>query len=71
MDNVKNDTATAAFKITANSWGDKKTKLKNKFNQLTDTDLSFVEGQEKELAVRLQAKLGKSEADVQKLLQEL
>ena len=71
MDNVKNDTTTAPFKITAGNWGDKKTKLKNKFSQLTDTDLSFVEGQDKELAVRLQAKLGKNEAEVQKLLMEI
>lgn len=62
---------TSPFKITANDWGAKKTKLKNKFSQLSDTDLSFVEGQEKELAARLQSKLGKSEADVQKLLHEL
>jgi hypothetical protein len=71
MENTRTDMSTIPFKITANDWGDKKTKLKNKFSQLSDTDLSFVQGQEKELAVRLQSKLGKSEAEVQKLLHEL
>lgn len=71
MDNVKTDKPTTTFKITPNTWGDKKTKLRNKFSQLTDTDLHYVEGKESELTARLQTKLGKSEADVQKLITEL
>ena len=70
MENVKNDATTAPFKIITNTWGDKKTKLKNKFSQLNDTDLHFVEGKESELTARLQTKLNKSEADVQKLITE-
>ena len=71
MENTRTDMTTNPFKITANDWGVKKTKLKKMFSQLSDTDLSFVQGQEKELAVRLQSKLGKSEDEVQKLLHEL
>jgi hypothetical protein len=75
MDNVKT-TETAAvptyeFKIPVNTWGDKKTKLQNKYPQLSNTDLNFVEGQEVELVGRLRSKLNKSEADVQKLLTEI
>lgn len=71
MDTVKTTNPTNLFKITANTWGDKKTKLKNKFSQLNDADLHFVEGKESELTARLQTKLSKSEADVQKLIAEI
>lgn len=69
METVKTETTT--FKITANTWGDKKTKLKNKFSQLNDTDLLFEEGKEGELTTRLKSKLNKSEAEVQKLISEI
>lgn len=69
METVKTDTTT--FKITTNTWGDKKTKLKNKFSQLNDTDLHFDEGKEGELTARLKSKLNKSEAEVQKLISEI
>jgi uncharacterized protein YjbJ (UPF0337 family) len=71
MENVKNNIPTAPFKIAINTWGDKKTKLKNTFSQLSDTDLHFAEGKESELTARLQTKLNKSEADVQKLINAL
>lgn len=68
---METNTPTSPFKIAANTWGDKKTKLKNKFSQLSDTDLHFVEGQESELTARLRTKLNKSEAEVQQLITEL
>ena len=71
MDTVKTDNPTTTFKITANTWGDKKTKLKNKFTQLNDADLHYEEGKENELTARLRTKLNKSEADVQQLITEL
>jgi uncharacterized protein YjbJ (UPF0337 family) len=72
MDNVKTEVIpTTTFTIAAGTWGDKKTKLKNKFSQLTDEDLTFAEGKEGELISRLQTKLNKSEAEVQKLITEL
>lgn len=71
MDTVKTDSPTSTFKITANTWGDKKTKLKNKFSQLTDADLQFEEGKENELTARLKTKLNKSEEEVQKLITEI
>lgn len=71
MDNPKTNDTKNPFKIIATTWGDKKTKLKNKFSQLKDTDLHFEEGKEGELTARLQTKLSKSEADVQKLISEI
>ena len=72
MESVKTPAApTTTFKIAPNSWGDKKTKLKNKYVQLNDADLHFDEGKESELTGRLQTKLNKSEAEVQKLITEL
>ncbi len=72
METVKTaEVPTTEFKIAPNSWGDKKTKLKNKFIQLNDADLHYDEGKESELTARLQAKLNKSEAEVQKLITEL
>jgi hypothetical protein len=70
METVKTDNPTA-FKIAPNTWGDKKIKLKNKYIQLNDADLHFDAGKENELTSRLQTKLNKSEAEVQKLIAEL
>jgi hypothetical protein len=71
MDTVKTSTATIPFTIAKNTWGDKKTKLKNKFSNLNDTDLHFEDGKESELTARLQTKLNKSEVEVQELINAL
>jgi uncharacterized protein YjbJ (UPF0337 family) len=42
------------------TWNEAKGKLKQKYGELTDDDLSYVEGQEDELLGRLQKKVGKS-----------
>lgn len=39
-------------------WNDRKTKLKLKFNSLTDEDLYYYEGKEKEMIESLGYKLG-------------
>src|SRR5438067_10219737 len=46
------------------SWNEVKGKLKQKYGQLTDDDLSFAEGEEDELLGRLQRRLGKSKEDL-------
>ena len=46
------------------SWNEVKGKLKQKYGQLTDDDLSFAEGREDELLGRLQRRLGKSKEDL-------
>lgn len=53
------------------NWTEAKGKLKQKFATLTDDDLLFVEGKEDELEGRLQAKLGKTKAEIKKIISEL
>ena len=48
-----------------------KGKLKQKYAQLTDDDLTFAEGKDDELMGRLQQKLGKSKEDLRKEIQNL
>jgi uncharacterized protein YjbJ (UPF0337 family) len=48
-----------------------KGKLKQKYAQLTDNDLTFAEGKDEELLGRLQQKLGKSKEDLRKELENL
>lgn len=53
------------------TWNEIKGKLKQKYGDLTDDDLTYTEGQEDELLGRLQQKLGKSKEEVKKLIDEL
>ncbi len=53
------------------NWSEVKGKLKQKYAELTDDDLMYVEGKKDELMGRLEAKLGKSKAEFQKLISEL
>lgn len=53
------------------SWNEVKGKLKQKFANLTDSDVLLVEGKKEELLGRLQIKLGKSKAEIEKLISEL
>ena len=53
------------------SWNKIKGKLKQKYAQLTDDDLLFVEGKGEELLGRLQATLGLSKAALLDLLHEM
>ena len=51
-------------------WNQVKERLKRKYNMLTDEDLMFRLGKEGELIIRLQRKLGKSRADVMRMIGE-
>ena len=53
------------------NWNETKGKLKQKFASLTDSDVLLVEGKKDELLGRLQIKLGKSKAEIEKLISEL
>ncbi|MGE7773318.1 CsbD family protein [Chitinophaga sp. NPDC101104] len=53
------------------AWNEIKGKLKQKYADLTDDDLTYTEGKEDELLGRLQQKLGKSKEEVKKLIDEL
>jgi uncharacterized protein YjbJ (UPF0337 family) len=52
-------------------WNEIKGKLKQKYGQLTDDDLTFAEGKEDELLGRLQKRLGKSKEDVRNEIERL
>jgi uncharacterized protein YjbJ (UPF0337 family) len=52
-------------------WNQVKGKLKQKYAQLTDDDLTFTEGKDEEFLGRLQQKLGKSKEDLRKELEDL
>ena len=53
------------------SWNETKGKLKQKFAVLTDNDVLLVEGKENEMLGRLQTKLGKTKAEIHKIITEL
>ena len=46
------------------SWNEIKGKLKQKYADLTDDDLTFAEGKEDELLGRLQKKLGRTKEEI-------
>jgi uncharacterized protein YjbJ (UPF0337 family) len=52
-------------------WNVVKGKLKQKFAMLTDSDLMLIEGKQDELFGRLQAKLGKTNKEIKKIIAEL
>ena len=53
------------------NWNEIKGKLKQKFGLLTDSDLLFIEGKQDEMLGRLQTKLGRTKAEVHKIISEL
>ena len=53
------------------SWNETKGKLKQKYAQLTDDDLTFAEGKDDELLGRLQQKLGKSKEALRSEIESL
>ena len=54
--------------VTIGYWNSKKEKLKQKFKILTDKDLNFSEGKEKEMIELLGYKLGKTKQELLKII---
>ncbi|PYI97016.1 MAG: general stress protein CsbD [Verrucomicrobia bacterium] len=52
-------------------WNEVKGKLKQKYGQLTDNDLTFAEGKDEELLGRLQQRLGKSKEELRREIESL
>ena len=50
------------------NWNVVKGKLKQTYGNLTDDDLTYMEGQEDELVGRIQRRVGSTAADIRKLL---
>ena len=53
------------------NWNELKGKLKQKYGQLTDQDLTFAEGKEDELLGRLQKRLGKTKDELRAEIEEM
>jgi len=53
------------------NWNEVKGKLKQKYGNLTDDDLTLSEGKEDELLGRIQKRLGKSKEEVRRMIEEL
>ena len=53
------------------SWNEIKGKLKQKYGQLTDDDLTFAEGKDDELLGRLQKRLGRTKDELRSEIEEL
>ena len=52
------------------NWNIAKGKLKQKFAQLTDDDLRYVEGKEDELVGRIQKRTGKGKEEVEQAVKD-
>jgi len=53
------------------TWNELKGKLKQKYAELTDDDLTFAEGKEDEFIGRLQTKLGKTKDEIRREIESL
>ncbi len=53
------------------NWNEIKGKLKQKYGDLTDNDLTFAEGKEDELYGRLQKKLGKTKEEIKREIENI
>jgi uncharacterized protein YjbJ (UPF0337 family) len=53
------------------NWDEIKGKLKQKYADLTDDDLTFIEGKEEELLGRLEKRTGKARDQLRKEIEEL
>jgi uncharacterized protein YjbJ (UPF0337 family) len=51
-------------------WNEIKGRLKQRFAVLTDNDLMYEEGKDDELWGRIEEKVGKTKAEIEKLLEE-
>jgi len=69
-EDIKTETSGTRLKVKG-SWNEAKGKLKQKYAELTDDDLLYIEGKEEELYGKLQKRLGKSREEVEKILEDL
>lgn len=53
------------------NWNEVKGKMKQKYADITDDDLTYVEGKEDELLGRLQKKTGKTKDELKREIEEL
>jgi uncharacterized protein YjbJ (UPF0337 family) len=56
--------------IMKGNWNTIKGKLKQKYGQLTDNDLTYVEGKEDELIGAIQKKVGSTKEEIQRIIND-
>jgi hypothetical protein len=59
------------YKKLPGFWNGKKEKLRQKYPSITDEDLNFYEGKEKEMMELLEYKLGKTQDELRKIINAL
>lgn len=59
-----------ADKLKGN-WNQIKGKIKQEYGEVTDNDLTYVEGKEDEMLGRIQKKTGKSKEEIKKFIDRL
>ncbi len=69
MDTNSNRNDGELFKITGD-WGEQSKVLKEKFSQLTDSDLKFEAGKENELLERVGTRLNKKSEEVMNIIKK-
>jgi len=52
-------------------WEEQKIQLKQKFVELTDKDLLFIDGKKEEMLGKLQIKLGKTKEELNRIIEKL
>ncbi len=55
--------------ILKGNWKETKGKLKQKYGELTDDDLTYTEGKEEEMVGRIQKKLGVTKDEAEKIIE--
>jgi uncharacterized protein YjbJ (UPF0337 family) len=71
MNQQQNSMSTPTSDKIKGNWNELKGKLKQKYGELTDNDLTYAEGQEDELYGRLQQRLGKTKDQVRDLIEDI
>lgn len=66
-----NITGTGSSLKMQGSWDDVRGRLKSQYGDLSDDDLTYVEGQEDQLLGRLETKLGKGKAEIRRIIADL
>lgn len=67
---MQNTTSPSELKLKG-KWNEIKGKIKMKYANLTDDDLTFTEGKSDELLGRLQKKIGKSKEEIKQWVESL
>ena len=57
--------------ILKGNWNETKGKLKQKYADLTEDDLQYVEGKEDELVGRIQKRLGVGKEEAEKIIRDI